>query len=263
MTKQSKRIAGAGRQASGQDAAAVGRRPSDVLKQFDNAEVRSDGRDRHAAGRRSQAGRPDRPRLDRAAARHRQDAAGGRVRQGRPGRSRPRRPAPTKSGGEELAKKIKDGWTDFDVCIAAPDMMGLVGPLGKVLGPRGLMPSPRAGTVTPEVGQDGQGIQGGQGRVSQRRRRHRARRGRQAELRRRRSWPRTSRPSSITSMHMKPHAVKGQYVKSISVSATMSPGGPDRGLSRQPSTVSHQSRQTRSHCNGQPSNHHEQIRQRT
>jgi large subunit ribosomal protein L1 len=55
-------------------------------------------------------------------------------------------------GGDELAKKIKDGWTEFDVCIAAPDMMGLVGPLGRVLGPRGLMPSPRAGTVTPDVG---------------------------------------------------------------------------------------------------------------
>lgn len=54
-------------------------------------------------------------------------------------------------GQEDLAKRIKDGWTDFDVCIAAPDMMGVVGPLGRVLGPRGLMPSPRAGTVTPDV----------------------------------------------------------------------------------------------------------------
>lgn len=54
-------------------------------------------------------------------------------------------------GSDDLAKKIKDGWTDFDVCIASPDMMGLVGPLGRVLGPRGLMPSPRAGTVTPDV----------------------------------------------------------------------------------------------------------------
>ena len=87
-------------------------------------------------------------------------------------------------GGPELAEKIKGGWTDFDVCIAAPDMMGVVGPLGKVLGPRGLMPSPRAGTVTPDVGKVDQGVQGGQGGVPQRRRRQRSRRGGQAELRR-------------------------------------------------------------------------------
>ena len=54
-------------------------------------------------------------------------------------------------GGKELADRVKEGWTDFDVAIASPDMMGVVGPLGRVLGPRGLMPSPRAGTVTPNV----------------------------------------------------------------------------------------------------------------
>src|SRR5947207_9883501 len=64
-------------------------------------------------------------------------------------------------GQEDLAQKIKDGWTEFDVCIAAPDMMGLVGPLGKVLGPRGLMPSPRAGTVTPDVSRVVKGYKAG------------------------------------------------------------------------------------------------------
>ena len=54
-------------------------------------------------------------------------------------------------GGKDLADKIKAGWMDFDVAIATPDMMGVVGPLGKILGPRGLMPSPRAGTVTQDV----------------------------------------------------------------------------------------------------------------
>jgi large subunit ribosomal protein L1 len=54
-------------------------------------------------------------------------------------------------GGKELADKVKEGWLEFDVAIATPDMMGVVGPLGRILGPRGLMPSPRAGTVTQDV----------------------------------------------------------------------------------------------------------------
>lgn len=55
-------------------------------------------------------------------------------------------------GGDDLAKKIQEGWLEFDVAIATPDMMGAVGRLGKVLGPRGLMPNPRTGTVTMDVG---------------------------------------------------------------------------------------------------------------
>jgi len=125
-------------------------------------------------------------------------------------------------GGEELAKKVKEGWTDFDACIAAPDMMGIVGPLGRVLGPRGLMPSPRAGTVTPEIAKTVREYKAGK-----------------VEFRTdaggnvhavvgKLSFDNAKLVENIQAfinhvLHMKPHSVKGQYIKGISLSATMSP----------------------------------------
>lgn len=64
-------------------------------------------------------------------------------------------------GGDELIAKVADGWTDFDAAVASPDMMGKVGRLGKILGPRNLMPNPKTGTVTPDVAKAVGDIKGG------------------------------------------------------------------------------------------------------
>ena len=79
-------------------------------------------------------------------------------------------------GADDLAKKIQEGWLDFDRVIATPDMMGVVGRLGRVLGPRGLMPNPKLGTVTMDVGRAVARAEGRQGRVPRREGRHRPRR---------------------------------------------------------------------------------------
>jgi len=126
-------------------------------------------------------------------------------------------------GQEELAKEVQGGWLEFDVCIASPDMMGIVGPLGRVLGPRGLMPSPRAGTVTPDVANavseykagkvefrndDGGNIHALVGKLS---------------------FDKEKLQENIAAFislidSLRPNTSKGTYMRSVSIAATMSPG---------------------------------------
>ena len=126
-------------------------------------------------------------------------------------------------GQEELSKRIQDGWLDFDVCIASPDMMGLVGPLGRVLGPRGLMPSPRAGTVTPDVASAVKEYKAGKVEF-----RNDAG-GNVHAMVGRLSFDADKLTENISAFiqhinSIKPNAVKGTYVRGISIAATMSPG---------------------------------------
>jgi large subunit ribosomal protein L1 len=125
-------------------------------------------------------------------------------------------------GQEDLAKRIRDGWTDFDVCIAAPDMMGLVGPLGKVLGPRGLMPSPRAGTVTPDVARVVREYKAG--KVEFRNDKGANVHAVVGKL----SFDQQKLVENVQAFinyvqGLKPNSVKGTYIKSVALCATMSP----------------------------------------
>ena len=128
-------------------------------------------------------------------------------------------------GLDEYLQKIKDGWTDVDVIVTMPSIMGKLGPLGRVLGPRGLMPNPKTGTVTMDVGKAVSDVKGGKidfkvdktgivhasiGKVS-----FDADKilGNANEL-------------LQTLVKLKPSSAKGAYIKSVSMSSTMSPGIP-------------------------------------
>ena len=126
-------------------------------------------------------------------------------------------------GGEDLAQKITDGWLDFDRTAATPDMMAIVGKLGKILGPRGLMPNPRTGTVDLDIGRVVREIKSGKvefrvdragiihagiGKVS-------------FALE---SLEENARTLLDTLMRMKPSTSKGKYMRTVSLSSTMGPG---------------------------------------
>ncbi len=126
-------------------------------------------------------------------------------------------------GSGDLADKIIAGWTDFDAAVASPDMMKYVGKLGKILGPRGLMPSPKAGTVTPNVGQAVSEIKAGkiEYRVDKNANIH-VPVGKVTFTEEQIVENTTSVLEAI--IKAKPNACKGVYLKSVCMSSTMGPG---------------------------------------
>ncbi|MGA0232517.1 MAG: 50S ribosomal protein L1, partial [Saprospiraceae bacterium] len=126
-------------------------------------------------------------------------------------------------GLDEYITKIQQGWTDVDVIIAAPNVMAQLGRVGRILGPRGLMPNPKSGTVTPNVGDAVKDVKGGKiafrvdkygiihstvGRVSF-----------SPE-----KLTENAKELLTTIQRLRPASAKGNYLKSISVASTMSPG---------------------------------------
>ena len=126
-------------------------------------------------------------------------------------------------GGAELAEKIIAGWTDFEAVVATPDMMREVGKLGKVLGPRGLMPNPKTGTVTFDVAQAVKSLKAG--RVEYRLDRNAIIHAALGKM----NFTDAQIVENVASyldaiIKARPSSVKGTYVKSISISSTMGPG---------------------------------------
>ena len=126
-------------------------------------------------------------------------------------------------GGEEIAARIQDGWLDFDAVVATPDMMRVVGRLGRILGPRGLMPNPKTGTVTPDVTRAIDDIKAGKVnfRVDKAGVVH-APLGKVSFGTERLVENATVLLSEI--MRARPSAAKGTYVRSVNLSSTMGPG---------------------------------------
>ncbi|MDA7950042.1 MAG: 50S ribosomal protein L1 [Pirellulaceae bacterium] len=126
-------------------------------------------------------------------------------------------------GQEDLAKEIQGGFLDFDACIASPDMMTVVAPLARILGPRGLMPSPRAGTVTPDVAKAVKEYKAGKVEFRN------DNTGNVHAVFGRLSFEADQLTENLQAFlryiqDLKPGTLKGSYIKNISISGTMSPG---------------------------------------
>jgi len=131
-------------------------------------------------------------------------------------------------GGEDFAKKISGGWLEFEAVVAAPDMMRVVAPLGRILGPRGLMPSPRAGSVTNDIGPMIKEIKGGRIEWSPSNRMDRTGSVLQVPVGKA-SFSVDQLKENILAVidaiiKARPTAAKGRYLRSISISSTMGPG---------------------------------------